>query len=100
MLVDHSVSYTLSGVKCILSGKLLYYTGCPAWYSVMTKMGESGQGEAPDRGHQYDSYWCMEEIPQHCKAITLQLKNELKVWNIKLLQSCINVMAFQSNLKT
>ena len=42
----------------------------------------------------------MAETPQHSKAITPQFKNSLKVWNIKVLQNYVNLMIFESNLKT
>ena len=42
----------------------------------------------------------MAETPQRSKAITPQLKNALKVWNIKVLQNYVNLLIFKSNLKT
>ena len=69
--------------EAIASGKLLYDTGSPARHSVVIKRGGREKGERFTREEICIELWLVhivlqQEPTQHCKVITLQLKNKLK----------------------
>jgi len=88
--------YTLSCVKHIASGKLLYNTGSPAWCSVMTWRGGMGEGKEAQEGEDthththtyiYIKLWLIcivvrQKPTQHCKAIILQFKKQTRSYCI------------------
>ena len=99
--------YMLSGVRWI-AGELLCNARSPTWLSVVTlRDGMEGEREAQKRGDicviMTDLLIVWQKPTQHCKAITLQLKDKLKnsichILNIKKIKSwACDKLSFLSN---
>ena len=92
---------TLSRVKQVISGNLLYSTGSSAWYSVMTwRCDGAGRWREALREGIYiltvDCIIVLQKPTQHCKATIFQLKTS---YNMYLHLEC-TVKRLQANIVT